>query len=154
VNVFVSLDIATIRTIMASSNSDYKDRQFLAVIGDEVSPPGRYTRRILCGQIHWRNQGLGDWIVARRHRGKAHVTAGAEAEKNFLVVDNKTETAAIESAFDRFTEERKDIGIVLINQHVSRATEGRLAVHLADSLRSPTKYDTASIHTPPPSPPY
>lgn len=34
------------------------------------------------------------------------------------MVDNKTETAAIESAFDQFTQERKDIGIVLINQHV------------------------------------
>lgn len=48
-----------------------------------------------------------------------HVTAGADAQKNFLVVDGKTETAAIESAFDSFTQERKDIGIVLINQHVS-----------------------------------
>lgn len=47
-----------------------------------------------------------------------HITTGAEAQKNFLVVDSKTETAAIESAFDSFTE-RKDIGIVLINQHVS-----------------------------------
>ena len=34
------------------------------------------------------------------------------------MVDGKTETAAIEAAFDRFTAERKDIGIVLINQHV------------------------------------
>ena len=47
------------------------------------------------------------------------MTTGADAQKNFLVVDNKTDTAAIEAAFDRFTEERKDIGIVLINQHVS-----------------------------------
>ena len=48
-----------------------------------------------------------------------HVTTGADAEKNFLVVDNKTDTAAIEAAFERFSEERKDIGIILINQHVS-----------------------------------
>jgi V-type H+-transporting ATPase subunit F len=34
------------------------------------------------------------------------------------VVDNKTETSAIEAAFDRFTTERKDIAIILINQHV------------------------------------
>lgn len=47
-----------------------------------------------------------------------HVSTGADAQKNFLVVDGKTDTAAIESAFDQFTEERKDIGIVLINQHV------------------------------------
>lgn len=48
-----------------------------------------------------------------------HVTTGADAQKNFLVVDSKTDTAAIEATFERFTEERKDIGIVLINQHVS-----------------------------------
>lgn len=47
-----------------------------------------------------------------------HVSAGADAEKNFLVVDGKTDTSAIEAAFDKFTEDRKDIGIVLINQHV------------------------------------
>jgi V-type H+-transporting ATPase subunit F len=47
-----------------------------------------------------------------------HVTAGADAQKNFLIVDGKTETTAIESAFNTFTEDRKDIGIVLINQHV------------------------------------
>ncbi|KFH47129.1 V-type proton ATPase subunit F-like protein [Hapsidospora chrysogenum ATCC 11550] len=77
------------------SQTDTKDRQFLAVIGDEDSVTGL--------------------LLA----GIGHVTAGADAEKNFLVVDSKTENSAIESAFDRFTEGRKDIGIVLINQHVS-----------------------------------
>ena len=48
-----------------------------------------------------------------------HVTSGADIQKNFLVVDSKTEVSAIEAAFDRFTTERKDIGIILINQHVS-----------------------------------
>jgi vacuolar-type H+-ATPase subunit F/Vma7 len=47
-----------------------------------------------------------------------HVTAPPDAQKNFLVVDAKTDTATIEATFDRFTTERKDIGIVLINQHV------------------------------------
>jgi V-type H+-transporting ATPase subunit F len=47
-----------------------------------------------------------------------HVSTGADAQKNFLVVDNKTENSAIEAAFDRFAEERKDVGIILINQHV------------------------------------
>lgn len=46
------------------------------------------------------------------------MTTGADAEKNFLVVDNKTETSTIESTFDRLIE-RKDIAIVLINQHAS-----------------------------------
>lgn len=34
------------------------------------------------------------------------------------MVDGKTDNTAIEEAFDRFTTERKDIGILLINQHV------------------------------------
>lgn len=46
------------------------------------------------------------------------MTTGADSEKNFLVVDNKTETATIESTFDRLIE-RKDIAIILINQHAS-----------------------------------
>lgn len=47
-----------------------------------------------------------------------HVTQPPDSQKNFLVVDSKTENAAIEEAFNRFTTERKDIGILLINQHV------------------------------------
>jgi len=34
------------------------------------------------------------------------------------VVDQKTENSTIEGAFERFTKERKDIAILLINQHV------------------------------------
>lgn len=51
-------------------------------------------------------------------RDSKHVTTGADAQKNFLIVDSKTETSTIESTFEQLTE-RKDIGIVLINQHVS-----------------------------------
>ena len=50
--------------------------------------------------------------------GVGHVTDPPDAQKNFLVVDSKTEKSLIESTFNRFTKERKDIGIVLINQHV------------------------------------
>ncbi|RQM07925.1 hypothetical protein DH86_00000802, partial [Scytalidium sp. 3C] len=57
---------------MAAPASAYKDRQFIAVIGDE------------------------------------HVTAPPDSQKNFLVVDSKTENSAIEEAFDNFTSERKD----------------------------------------------
>lgn len=59
------------------------------------------------------------------------MTTGADSQKNFLVVDNKTDTATIESTFDRFIE-RKDIAIVLINQHVSlhRCLQG--GVHATD----------------------
>ena len=50
-----------------------------------------------------------------------HVTDPPDSQRNFLVVDSKTETSAIQRAFENFTQERKDIGIVLINQHVRSA---------------------------------
>jgi len=80
---------------MAASTSAYKDRQFLAVIGDEDSVTGL--------------------LLA----GVGHVTDPPDAQRNFLVVDHKTETSEIEQAFKRFTKERHDIGIVLINQHIA-----------------------------------
>ena len=46
------------------------------------------------------------------------MTDAPDSQKNYLVVDAKTEQAAIEEAFDQFTRQRKDIAIVLINQHV------------------------------------
>jgi V-type H+-transporting ATPase subunit F len=82
-----------------TSQADYKDRQFLAVIGDEDSVTGL--------------------LLA----GIGHVTAPPDSQKNFLVVDGKTDNATIEEAFERFTTERKDIGIVLINQHVRSCHE-------------------------------
>jgi hypothetical protein len=50
--------------------------------------------------------------------GVGHITDPPDAQKNFLVVDAKTERSLIESTFNRFTKECSDIGIVLINQHV------------------------------------
>ncbi|PHH88283.1 hypothetical protein CDD83_7749 [Cordyceps sp. RAO-2017] len=90
-----------------ASQSDFKDREFLAVIGDDDSVTGL--------------------LLA----GIGHATAGADAQKNFLVVDSKTDTSAIESAFDRFTQERKDIGIVLINQHIADRIRHRIDSYTA-----------------------
>ena len=50
--------------------------------------------------------------------GVGHVTEPPDSQRNFLVVDHKTEKSQIAEAFNSFTKERKDIGIVLINQHV------------------------------------
>jgi V-type H+-transporting ATPase subunit F len=50
--------------------------------------------------------------------GVGHVTEPPDSQRNFLVVDQKTEKSTIEEAFNKFTKERKDIGIILINQHV------------------------------------
>ncbi|KAK8106087.1 V-type proton ATPase subunit F [Apiospora kogelbergensis] len=90
-----------------ASTADYKDRQFLAVIGDEDSVTGL--------------------LLA----GIGHVTDPPDSQKNFLVVDNKTETAAIEAAFESFTEQRKDIGIVLINQHIADKIRHRIDTYTA-----------------------
>ncbi|KAK8210187.1 H(+)-transporting V1 sector ATPase subunit F [Zalaria obscura] len=80
---------------MALPQSAYKDRQFLAVIGDEDSVTGV--------------------LLA----GVGHVTDPPDSQKNYLVVDPKTENSTIEATFDRFTKERKDIAILLINQHIA-----------------------------------
>ncbi|KAI0406916.1 ATPase, V1 complex, subunit F [Xylaria palmicola] len=92
---------------MAASQADYKDRQLLAVIGDEDSVTGL--------------------LLA----GIGHVTNPPDSQKNFLVVDGKTETSAIEAAFDSFTAQRKDIGIVLINQHVADKIRHRIDTYTA-----------------------
>ncbi|KAJ4370856.1 H(+)-transporting V1 sector ATPase subunit F [Didymella sp. IMI 355093] len=92
---------------MAAPASAYKDRQFLAVIGDE------------------------DTVTGMLLAGVGHVTQPPDAQKNFLVVDAKTETSAIEAAFDRFTQERKDIAIVLINQHIAEKIRPRVEAYTA-----------------------
>lgn len=87
---------------MAAPPSAYKDRHFLAVIGDEDSVTGL--------------------LLA----GIGHVTQPPDAQKNFLVVDAKTENSTIEQAFDNFTQKRKDIAILLINQHVAEKIRDRV----------------------------
>lgn len=92
---------------MASSLVDFKDRQFIAVIGDEDSVTGL--------------------LLA----GIGHVTAGPTPKRNFLVVDGKTETKKIEDAFEDFTKVREDIGIVLINQHIANRIRHLIENHKA-----------------------
>lgn len=76
----------------AIMSKDYEKRNFLAVIGDEDSVTGL----LLAGVGH----------------------VDEEKNKNFTVVDPKTSTEAIEKAFDDYTS-RKDIAVLLINQHVA-----------------------------------
>lgn len=59
------------------------------------------------------------------------MSTGADQEKNFLVVDGKTDTATIEATFENFTTERKDIGIILINQHVADRIRHRIDTYTA-----------------------
>ncbi|KAF2111089.1 ATPase, V1 complex, subunit F [Lophiotrema nucula] len=92
---------------MAAPVSAYKDRQFLAVIGDE------------------------DTVTGLLLAGIGHVSPPPDSQKNFLVVNAKTENAEIEAAFDKYTDERKDIAILLINQHIADRIRHRVETYTA-----------------------
>ncbi|RKP07330.1 ATPase, V1 complex, subunit F [Thamnocephalis sphaerospora] len=68
------------------------DRNLIAVIGDEDTVTGLLLA------------GIGNVDTQQR--------------SNFLIVDSKTQASAVEAAFNDFTG-RKDIAILLINQHVA-----------------------------------
>ncbi|KAL2109608.1 hypothetical protein VUR80DRAFT_2248 [Thermomyces stellatus] len=91
----------------AAGLAEFKERQFIAVIGDEDSVTGL--------------------LLA----GIGHVTAGPTPQRNFLVVDGKTDTRKIEEAFEEYTQKRKDIGIVLINQHIANRIRQQIDAHKA-----------------------
>ncbi|WFD29609.1 H(+)-transporting V1 sector ATPase subunit F [Malassezia sp. CBS 17886] len=76
-----------------SGNQQAAGRSLIALIADEDSTTGF----ILAG--------IGD--------------VNREGDKNFFVVDNKTPVSDIEDNFATLTQDRKDIAIVLINQHIA-----------------------------------
>lgn len=85
-----------------------------------------------------------------------HVTNPPDAQRNFLVVDSKTENSEIERAFQSFTQERKDIAVLLINQHVSifmLISLYRSTRLIGSFYRSQNASVTASTHSRIPSPP-
>ncbi|KAK7064509.1 V-type proton ATPase subunit F [Favolaschia claudopus] len=96
-------------------SSSTKNRTLLAVIGDEDS----ITGLLLAGVGH----------------------INENQKKNFLVVDTKTQVSTIEAAFQDFTE-RKDIAILLINQHIAekiRPTVDRYQQAFPALLEIPSK---------------
>ncbi|KAG2149712.1 ATPase, V1 complex, subunit F [Suillus cothurnatus] len=98
-----------------ASTTAFKDRNLIAVIGDEDS----ITGLLLAGIGH-----------INEHQ-----------RKNFLVVDSKTQVSAIETAFQEFTQ-RKDVAIVLINQHIAekiRPTVDRYQEAFPTLLEIPSK---------------
>jgi len=105
-----------------STTQNPKDRNLIAVIGDEDS----ITGLLLAGIGHINQQ----------------------SKKNFLIVDGKTQTSVIEAAFQEYTE-RKDIAILLINQHVAdriRLSVDRYQAAFPALLEIPSKdhpYDPA-----------
>ncbi|KAJ3531641.1 hypothetical protein NM688_g7545 [Phlebia brevispora] len=102
--------------------TSFKDRNLIAVIGDEV------PIEIAC--------------IGHVDRGK----------KNFLVVDSKTQVSTIEAAFQEYTE-RKDIAILLINQHIAekiRPTVDKYQQAFPALLEIPSKdhpYDFAAVRS-------
>lgn len=61
-----------------------------------------------------------DSITGLLLAGVGQVTGEDGKETNFLTVTpGKTPVEEIEEAFDKFTSERKDIAILLINQHLA-----------------------------------
>jgi len=120
-----------------------KERTLLAVIGDEVSTAPTspscllrlFARAPYCILLSAPRHTLllysyahdQDSITGLLLAGVGHIND--KQEKNFLIVDSKTQVSAIEAAFTSFTE-RKDIAILLINQHV------RILVSLAANARA------------------
>jgi len=74
--------------------SKQNDRTLLAIIGDEDSVTGMLLA------------GIGE-------------TTPETNSRNFFVVESQTPDSAIADAFEQFTTTRKDIAILLINQHIA-----------------------------------
>lgn len=49
---------------------------------------------------------------------------------NFLIVSNSTSIEKIEETFDNFTNDRDDIAILLINQHIAEKIRPRLDTYV------------------------
>ncbi|KAF8527913.1 vacuolar ATP synthase [Hysterangium stoloniferum] len=80
-----------------------------------------------------------DTVTGSLLAGIGHINE--QQRKNFLVVDAKTQVSTIESAFQEYTE-RKDVAIVLINQHLAekiRTTVDRYQQAFPALLEIPSK---------------
>lgn len=86
------------------AGSYQKDRTLVAVIGDE------------------------DTVTGLLLAGVGHIDG--KQKSNFLVVDAKTPLAKLEEAFAEFIS-RKDIAIILINQHVAEDIRSMIDDHHA-----------------------
>ncbi|CCG83189.1 V-type proton ATPase subunit F [Taphrina deformans PYCC 5710] len=84
---------------MSSSAKDNSNRTLIASIADEDTTTGL--------------------LLAGTGEKKA-------ASQNFLIVSNATSVEKIEETFDNFTNDRDDIAILLINQHIAEKIRSRL----------------------------
>lgn len=69
---------------MASNQQEYKDRQFLAVIGDEVGAPYDIgSGKCVADEPAW-TIGLSDWTAPRRNRCTSMRTLGNTSSLTIL----------------------------------------------------------------------
>lgn len=86
-----------------SANEAMAKRTLLAVIADE------------------------DTVTGLLLAGVGQVSSEPGREANFLtVIPEKTTQEEVEEAFDRFTSERNDIAVLLINQHIAELIRPRV----------------------------
>lgn len=84
---------------MSSSSKDNASRTLIASIADEDTTTGL--------------------LLAGTGEKKA-------SSQNFLIVSNTTSLEKIQETFDNFTNDRDDIAILLINQHIAEKIRSRL----------------------------
>ena len=90
---------------MASTSlNSIKERSLLAVIGDEDTVTGMLLAGV--GQVD-----------------------RTKLKSNFLLVDSKTSQQTISDTFKEYTTQRRDIGILLINQHVANGIRDLVDEH-------------------------
>ncbi|KAL7751863.1 H(+)-transporting V1 sector ATPase subunit F [Sorochytrium milnesiophthora] len=108
-----------------TTQQQYKDRSLIAVIGDEVRVTVKCAavKEAIVDTLGWQ-----DTVTGLLLAGVGHIDA--KQKKNFLVVDNKTTMGTIEETFRDFIS-RRDIAIILINQHIAEDIRGQLDDHQA-----------------------
>ena len=113
------------------SAKDNKKRTLIASLCDEDTTTGL----LLAGTGQRQSSLSGDGAAAGTNGGGTNGRVGrdrSEAESragydtNFLIVGPSTKRETIERVFDAFTDERDDIAIVLINQHVADQIRDRV----------------------------
>ncbi|KAG1787865.1 ATPase, V1 complex, subunit F [Suillus plorans] len=115
-----------------ASTTAFKDRNLIAVIGDEDS----ITGLLLAGVGH----------INEHQRKNFLVVDSSEVFGVFYIISHsrtspETQISGIEAAFQEFTQ-RKDIAIVLINQHIAekiRPTVDRYQEAFPTLLEIPSK---------------
>ncbi|THH18090.1 hypothetical protein EW146_g2831 [Bondarzewia mesenterica] len=96
------------------ASTSFKDRNLLAVIGDEDTVTGLLLAGIGHVSQHQKKNFSSLTPVSSRYLNPYN----GHVPEIFSSITKETQVSTIESAFQEFTE-RKDVAILLINQHVA-----------------------------------